>query len=55
MAFAQLSSTDTGSKNQSFLSYESKPPYTHRSAVEEWAPHAKQTNYTKNGGIPQLY
>src|SRR4051794_36601641 len=57
MADAQISSNSTNSNNNNnnsnnnnssgFLSYENKPPYTHRSAVEEWAPHQHQTNYTQ--------
>ena len=50
-AFAQPSSngtlSDTTSSNSTFLSFDSKPPYSHRSAAAEWEPHAKQTNYTQ--------
>ena len=49
-AFAQpsVNNTDTNINNNiTFLSYESQPPYAHRSAVEEWAPHQQQTNYTQ--------
>lgn len=48
IAFAQPSSTPTGSNNTDFLSFDSKKPlYTHRSAAAEWEPHQKQTNYTQ--------
>ncbi len=40
-------SNNNNSNSSGFLSYESQPPYTHRSAVEEWAPHQQQTNYTQ--------
>ena len=56
IALAQLSTSSNNTSSESnnnnsnssgFLSYESQPPYTHRSAVEEWAPHQQQTNYTQ--------
>ena len=40
-------SNNNNSNSSGFLSYENQPPYTHRSAVEEWAPHQQQTNYTQ--------
>jgi predicted secreted hydrolase len=45
-AFAQPSSNTTNS-NSTFLSYDSKPPYSHRSAAAEWEPHTKQTSYSQ--------
>lgn len=44
---AQPSSSAANNNSTKFLSFESQPPYTHRSAAEEWEPHQKQTNYTQ--------
>ena len=41
------SSNNNYSNSSGFLSYENQPPYAHRSAVEEWAPHQQQTNHTQ--------
>ena len=46
-ASAQPSSSAADSNGPEFLSFESQPPYTHRSAPEEWEPHQRQSNYTQ--------
>ncbi|MDP9290190.1 MAG: hypothetical protein M3P08_18630 [Thermoproteota archaeon] len=52
IALAQPSSTHTSSNNTNFLSYDSKPPYTQRSAAAEWTQNRLIT--PKNGGIRLL-